>query len=349
MQLSANSAALDLANSRTPVPENYNSNGRHHHHAAHHSLGWLADNSVESSSNNTTTTAAATTSAAATTNGLPSGNYHSRHVSHQSMESNLSGFGSPGGAVRQPNNNTLHGRPTSLQLSYSTNDIPTSTRHGSFHNDSASRPHVDIPQNTFPALGRIPSTHHSGSSTNTTPPTPQSSDLDEQSPNILSPQSSFQSSNGAPISTVLPSSSTVATTANGSTTPTPSTFATPVYGYGIQAYAPNHMQVNGNHAQLIPNHSPFGSYGGQPYTPYSRFSDSPRTSQSRRSGDSDSSPLSRFGNVPLEDYQGELYGMCKDQHGCRYLQRKLEEGIPENVQTIFRETQIHVVELMTGE
>ena len=43
----------------------------------------------------------------------------------------------------------------------------------------------------------------------------------------------------------------------------------------------------------------------------------------------------------------ELYNLCKDQHGCRYLQRKLEERLPEHIQMIFEETSVHVVELMT--
>lgn len=56
----------------------------------------------------------------------------------------------------------------------------------------------------------------------------------------------------------------------------------------------------------------------------------------------------RFTNIKLEHLQGEILGFCKDQHGCRYLQRKLEERNPEHVQLIFLETHQHVVELMTG-
>lgn len=56
----------------------------------------------------------------------------------------------------------------------------------------------------------------------------------------------------------------------------------------------------------------------------------------------------RFINVKLEHLQGEIYSLCKDQHGCRYLQKKLEERIPEHVHLIFLETNQHVVELMTG-
>ena len=62
-------------------------------------------------------------------------------------------------------------------------------------------------------------------------------------------------------------------------------------------------------------------------------------------------PLSeqaRYHNVQLESLQGEILALCKDQHGCRYLQKKLEERDPENVQLIFMETNQHVVELMTG-
>lgn len=56
----------------------------------------------------------------------------------------------------------------------------------------------------------------------------------------------------------------------------------------------------------------------------------------------------RFINVKLEHLQGEIYSLCKDQHGCRYLQKKLEERNPEHVHLIFLETKQHVVELMTG-
>ena len=48
------------------------------------------------------------------------------------------------------------------------------------------------------------------------------------------------------------------------------------------------------------------------------------------------------------EHVNEIYGLCKDQHGCRYLQKKLEEKNPQHVQMIFQETHMHVVELMTG-
>ena len=48
---------------------------------------------------------------------------------------------------------------------------------------------------------------------------------------------------------------------------------------------------------------------------------------------------------------GHIYETCKDQHGCRFLQRKLEDS-PEGsylVHIIYDEVYQHIVELMTGE
>ncbi|KAL5535159.1 hypothetical protein ACEPAF_3253 [Sanghuangporus sanghuang] len=57
--------------------------------------------------------------------------------------------------------------------------------------------------------------------------------------------------------------------------------------------------------------------------------------------------LNRFTGTRLEDLQGEIATLCKDQHGCRFLQKKLEEGNPEYRDLIFRETFGHFAELMT--
>ncbi|KAG1749610.1 ARM repeat-containing protein [Suillus paluster] len=57
--------------------------------------------------------------------------------------------------------------------------------------------------------------------------------------------------------------------------------------------------------------------------------------------------LNRFAGTRLEDLQGEIPTLCKDQHGCRYLQKKLEEGVAEHRDMIFRETFGHFADLMT--
>lgn len=57
----------------------------------------------------------------------------------------------------------------------------------------------------------------------------------------------------------------------------------------------------------------------------------------------------RFLNYDLKTMpRHEIYALCKDQHGCRFLQKKLEDGNAEHLQIIFEETAPHVVELMTG-
>ncbi|CCF51344.1 uncharacterized protein UHO2_04163 [Ustilago hordei] len=49
----------------------------------------------------------------------------------------------------------------------------------------------------------------------------------------------------------------------------------------------------------------------------------------------------------LEDLQGDIFALCKDQHGCRFLQKKLEESMPAHRDMIFSETFTHFAELMT--
>lgn len=56
--------------------------------------------------------------------------------------------------------------------------------------------------------------------------------------------------------------------------------------------------------------------------------------------------MSRYHNMPLDSFRGQIYDLCKDQHGCRYLQKKLEERDPEQVNIVWRETNQHVIELM---
>ena len=57
--------------------------------------------------------------------------------------------------------------------------------------------------------------------------------------------------------------------------------------------------------------------------------------------------MSRYTNTPIETFRGQIYDLCKDQHGCRYLQKKLEERNADQVHMIWLETNMHVIELMT--
>ncbi|RKF62256.1 putative rna-binding protein [Erysiphe neolycopersici] len=71
-----------------------------------------------------------------------------------------------------------------------------------------------------------------------------------------------------------------------------------------------------------------------------------RVSQNRRPNDGDNI-IDKYANVSLESLDGEIYSLCKDQHGCRYLQKKLEERNPDEIHQIWLETNQHVIEFMT--
>lgn len=49
----------------------------------------------------------------------------------------------------------------------------------------------------------------------------------------------------------------------------------------------------------------------------------------------------------VDEVTGRMYLMAKDQHGCRFLQRKIAEGTLEDIEKIFVEIIDHIVELMT--
>lgn len=44
---------------------------------------------------------------------------------------------------------------------------------------------------------------------------------------------------------------------------------------------------------------------------------------------------------------GKIYSLSKDQYGCRFLQKKLEDNNPADCEAIFIEVYDHIVELMT--
>lgn len=48
-----------------------------------------------------------------------------------------------------------------------------------------------------------------------------------------------------------------------------------------------------------------------------------------------------------EDLVGEIYPLCKDQHGCRYIQKRLEDPNSKFIDQVYSEVLDHFVELMT--
>jgi hypothetical protein len=55
----------------------------------------------------------------------------------------------------------------------------------------------------------------------------------------------------------------------------------------------------------------------------------------------------RFVDAQLQDFIGKLYELCKDQNGCRFLQKKIEQDV-YYLQLVFDEIHPYFTELMTG-
>lgn len=317
--LSANPDAHDLANPRT--------NGGEHH--SHHSRNGSSHQSLPHNIFN---------HGQLTSPNEDHNNYiHARHGARHSISNNFSTYRDRQDEVATP---VPSNRPTALQSSYSTNDLPTvkgnvnvngngnsvtppKTQHEQMHQHNAS-------------LGRIPH----GVANNR-----QARDeMDESEINGSQPQTTLQAS-AAPFGPQLTSSSQFPGAFAQTGLPFPVAIA-PTFGYAVQPYPNQVASVNGQ----MQNFTGAATYNGYPNYAQAFRPNEPvaRGSMAQRRQENDASQLTRFGNYPLEHYKGELYSLCKDQHGCRYLQRKLEERNEDHVQLIFSETYMHVIELMTG-
>jgi hypothetical protein len=69
------------------------------------------------------------------------------------------------------------------------------------------------------------------------------------------------------------------------------------------------------------------------------------TNSTTSSDDGKDGKKAKYTNI--SEVIGKIYSMAKDQHGCRFLQRKLEEGNTDDLDAIFSEVYNHIVELMT--
>lgn len=141
--------------------------------------------------------------------------------------------------------------------------------------------------------------------------------------------------------------------------------------YGVNPYGmPNpmhgltngfgHMNMNGGYPGQ-PQFPPFQQppYGGyqQPY-PQSHTvggaargqsahynGNGPQRRQGGGGGGEDN--LARFNSINFEELKPEILSLCTDQHGCRFLQRKLDERDEETVRMIFEEVHPSITKLMT--
>ncbi|KAF2016549.1 ARM repeat-containing protein [Aaosphaeria arxii CBS 175.79] len=284
----------------------------------------------------------------------------------------FSGFSPYGGNGNK--RSSYHASPSNgmpkLQQSYSSNDVPTLKNgdNGSGANGSGfGKTHAEQHLHNHNAnMGRIPanavSNRHSRD---------LSSGFKDQDSPFRSPQSGLHAS-AAPFGPTMSAASSMNGSVAGSVGspgmsqyPTNSPANGPYYGYNVamlngamnglnlgpQMGAP---QMNAPQMGAPPVFNPNGVYPTGPsqyYNPYTTFGPNGRVQdsqarviQSRRM----QNDANRFMNYDLKTMpRHEIYTLCKDQHGCRFLQKKLEERNEEHLDIIFQETAPHVVELMT--
>lgn len=363
LQLSASSAALDLASSQSPGSEPQTSSLARHR---------LSEQLVPS------------TSFSAASNGHPnsissmslqqqksSDNFATdRHLNRHSMEASLAAY-SKANLSNQPLTDTSRPSLTTIHPSYSTNDVPTLKNASSSTDVTPPKTHAQQHfHNHNASLGRIPpnmmGNRHSRELSG------GDNRRDEQASTYQQLSSALQASAapfGPPLAVASPnesSSSQMPSFNNGMVFQSQPFFG----GYGVQTAnnGMNSMQPIGNplafHNQMQVfqpqqnGYPQFPNYGSQGRYPDNQA----RVMQQRRVQNGDGmygyclilpnanaeAEQARYNNVQLQSLQGEILALCKDQHGCRYLQKKLEERDPESIQLIFMETHRHVVELMTG-
>ena len=321
-QLSANPDALDLANSRTPGPDSYpfhNRNRSTHQSMPQNISGVMGLDQL----------------------GSPSHEEHrhttqSRHLARHSLEGGLVFPSERSSEAMTP---VPSNRPTSLQSSYSTNDLPTvkgADNNNKSGFDAAITPpktHTEHLHSHNASMGRIPTGAVNRQSRDTSES--DGSKNGQSTPTLLH-------GNAVPFGPQL-TSAAPNTGITAPTVPFP-----PLYNYGMPpAYGGQAVQ-NNNQLPGFPAANAYGGYANYSNYRYNEAGGRNSISSQRRQTEGEATQLTRFANFPLEHYKGELYNLCKDQHGCRYLQRKLEERNPDHVQLIFSETYMHVIELMTG-
>ncbi|KAG8526279.1 uncharacterized protein KY384_000272 [Bacidia gigantensis] len=270
----------------------------------------------------------------------------SRPANRHSMEATLAAYSqSYSTSQGQPN----EARPSLVNshASYSTNDVPTLKNANGLTNVTPPKSHSQHFHNHNASLGRIPT--HAQTMGNRQSREISANSNDAIREDSINPYQPSKAVTNAPVTVSSPVASLPSPSNSiGNQVAFPNQ---PLYaGYGMQLM---NMGINPMMASPLAFQNQIQAFQQQngflPYTNYAqqaRFQDgqSRMTTQRRMPQGDDQS---RFLGVKLESLRGEILGLCKDQHGCRYLQKKLEERSPENVHIIFLETYQHVVDLMT--
>ncbi|KAG8683238.1 hypothetical protein FRC08_014401 [Ceratobasidium sp. 394] len=114
--------------------------------------------------------------------------------------------------------------------------------------------------------------------------------------------------------------------------------STPAFGsYNFGASVRNYVH-GGSTVRCQPNGSPYNLVlGNWRFTYQTNDKLGGFHGMNYEGGDISAQP-NQFVGARLEDLEGEILTLCKNQHGCRYLQKKLEEGVPTYRDIIFYET-----------
>ncbi|KAK3901087.1 armadillo-type protein [Staphylotrichum tortipilum] len=358
---SASSAASDLGLSQTAGPEHHPSNG------------WNSISKHRHKQSMSTTAAAQLNGGSAI--GSPSeastiGSNRPANVRHSIEGMKLfqeaattAGLDAPATSVVSPPTVHVMASPPKLHQSYSAGDVPavkpngTTGLPGNMNNHAQQHfHHHNASMGRIPA-GAVPGRHNRELSGDASPPNSRetgsypsiSSTLQASAP-PFGPgltQSQLSSAGAPPVSAPAPAMPYPFYPAAHAYNPMASP---PAPGYNALPMMMQNLTVaNGNPGAMYPQQNYTGynpMYAQQPPAPRPSHQDSQaRVIQNRRQMDSEA--MARFHNLPLEQVGGTIYSLCKDQHGCRYLQKQLENRIPEQIHMIWLETNQHVVELMT--
>jgi hypothetical protein len=243
--------------------------------------------------------------------------------------------------------------------SYSTNDVPTLK---SINGDNASGASLTSPSSQPNHLADTSSSDQSSSTVNqlssgSTTTTRNSQDLTSLTKSQESGSDTLSSHNGyqGPIGFNTMHSQDAYQMHNYPPNMPHYGQSAPYGGYGMQGLSNNFSGMSLNGAYSAPGQWPNsmpqyqqGGYGGYQQFPQNgqvvtgapRY-DNIRTTQQRKVQADE-----MYNHTTLPDITGQIYGLCKDQHGCRFLQRKLEERNEQEVQIIFEEVKDHFTELM---
>ncbi|OTA54927.1 ARM repeat-containing protein [Hypoxylon sp. EC38] len=344
--LSASSAAVDLASQRasgeaTPT----NSWGNISRHRPQQSLSTIGSSQVNSSDT------LSTGQNGSSTENTSVGSRPFRHSLDVNQYREVNSEAVTTATMSAPPNQVLS-TPPKLQTSFSAVEVPTvknvsaSTMTPSVNANAHAQQHF---HNHNASIGRYPPgavKRHSRELSTDNPTT--AAQAGAPFPSIQS-----QLQGGAPAFGPIASSQATIQSPGGVTSAgSPSSMGPYQFYGGYNQTSPNGGSYNMNMLALGMQNMNMNNYP-QNYPPYGPIYQGPgqprdsqqRVMQQRRAQENEA--MNRFANMTIDSVRGGIYNLCKDQHGCRFLQKQLENRNPEHVHIIWEETKEHVVELMT--